>query len=286
MLIIRSYGITDVGVHRPHNEDCFEVDDENQVYVVADGMGGHNHGEVASRVAVDSVREFIAQPPHRDETLPIDYDANLLHHSNRLKRSIQVAHDQVLSAVQEDGALLGMGTTIVGAMLDGPTLAIAHVGDSRSYRLRAGKLELLTQDHTWVNEQVQAGLLTEKQALHHPLKNVVTRALGGDGEVLVDVLETGAQEGDLFLLCSDGLTTMLSDQQIHEHLAAGISSLEEICRNLVGHANACGGIDNVTVVLLEVLDVPEDEIETTELRPNSWQSEDAGPGSDEDTQVL
>lgn len=256
MFVIKSYGLTDVGLLRTHNEDCFEVDDENQVYIVADGMGGHNHGEVASRVAVDSMREFIAQSVDRDGTLPIGYDAKLKQHSNRLKRSIQVAHDQVLTAIREDGNLLGMGTTIVGAMLQDDVVAIAHVGDSRGYRLRQGHLELLTQDHTWVNEQVVAGYLTEEQAKSHPLKNVVTRALGGDSEVLVDVMETEAQVGDLFLLCSDGLTTMLSDQEIHERVSAGVS-IEKISHQLVHDANTRGGFDNITVVLLLVEEDPD-----------------------------
>ncbi len=270
MLVIRSYGITDVGLLRTHNEDCFETDDLNQVYIVADGMGGHNHGEVASRVAVDSIREFIAQSVDRDGTLPIGYDANLLQHSNRLKRSIQVAHDQVLTAIREDGTLLGMGTTIVGAMLHDRTLAIARGGDSRGYRLRNGHLELLTQDHTWVNEQVVAGYLSEEQAKSHPLKNVVTRALRGDSDIVVDVLETEVRKGDLFLLCSDGLTTMLSDEEIHERLVTD-GSLDDIGRRLIRDANARGGFDNITVVLFRVGDDPPDasdpalEIETQDM---------------------
>ena len=210
MLRIKSFGSTDVGLLRTHNEDCFDVNDRYQVYVVADGMGGHNHGEIASQIAVESIREFIVRSMDNDGTLPIGYDANLRQHSNHLKRSIHTAHDHVLEAIREDGALLGMGTTVVGAMHKESIVAIAHVGDSRGYRLRDGHLELLTQDHTWVNEQVVAGYLSEEQAKSHPLKNVVTRALGGDSDIVVDVIETEARSGDLYLLCSDGLTTMLS----------------------------------------------------------------------------
>jgi len=265
MLRIKSFGVTDVGLLRTHNEDCFDADDENQVYIVADGMGGHNHGEVASRVAVDSIREFITQSVDRDGTLPIGYDARLFQHSNRLKRSIQVAHDRVLTAIREDGKLVGMGTTIIGAMLDNGVLAIAHVGDSRGYRLRQGHLELLTQDHTWVNEQVVAGYLSEEQAKTHPLKNVVTRALGGENEIVVDVVETEAKLGDVFLLCSDGLTTMLSDQEILERMMAD-APLSEICHRMVHDANARGGFDNVTVVLLRVVE-DSDQDQTDELEP-------------------
>jgi protein phosphatase len=144
-----------------------------------------------------------------------------------------------------------MGTTVVGMLLNGQHAAIAHVGDSRAYRLRENKLELLTQDHTWVNEQVVAGFLSEEQARAHPLKNVVTRALGGETEVIVDVKQMDLKPGDVYLLCSDGLTTMLGDEEIEERLKAG-KSPEETCRRLVRDANSRGGLDNITVVMLRV----------------------------------
>lgn len=257
MLKVTSFGSTDVGLLRSHNEDCFAVDDGGQIYVLADGMGGHNHGEVASRIAVNTIREYLVKAlDNNDSTLPLGYDPSLHRHSHSLKRSIHSAHDKVLKAIREDGSLLGMGTTVVTAMHQDDVVTIAHVGDSRGYRLREGRLELLTQDHTWVNEQVVAGYLSEEQAKSHPLKNVVTRALGGDSEVVVDVLETEARAGDLFVLCSDGLTTMLSDEEIHERLVAD-ASLEEICRRLIHDANARGGFDNITVVLMQVEETSE-----------------------------
>lgn len=274
MLHIKSFGSTDVGLLRTHNEDCFDVNDKYQVYVVADGMGGHNHGEIASQIAVESIRDFIDESMDNDGTLPIGYDANLRQHSNHLKRSIHTAHDHVLKAIREDGSLLGMGTTVVGAMHKEQIVAIAHVGDSRGYRLRNGHLELLTQDHTWVNEQVVAGYLSEEQAKSHPLKNVVTRALGGDSDIVVDVIETETRDGDLYLLCSDGLTTMLSDEEIHERLVAD-STLDEIGRRLIHDANARGGFDNVTVVLFQVTDdegaggESPFEVETQDMAPIS-----------------
>ncbi|MEM9554776.1 MAG: Stp1/IreP family PP2C-type Ser/Thr phosphatase [Acidobacteriota bacterium] len=253
MIRIEAYGSTDVGLLRTVNEDYFDISDRHQVYVVADGMGGHNHGEVASQIAVETILDFIAESQETDGTLPIGYDASLRRHSNQLKHSIRLAHDEVLNAIRRDTSLVGMGTTVVGAIHNGDTLTIAHVGDSRGYRLRDGHLELLTQDHTWVNEQVVAGYLSEEQAKSHPLKNVITRALGGDTDVMVDVLETRTCADDLFLLCSDGLTAMLSDQEIHQRLVAS-DSLEAICKRLIADANARGGFDNVTVVLLRVLD--------------------------------
>ena len=265
MLRIKSFGSTDVGLLRTHNEDYFDINDQVQVYVVADGMGGHNHGEIASQIAVQSIRDFISESMGNDSTLPLGYDASLHHHSNYLKRSIHTAHDQVLKAIREDGTLLGMGTTVVGAMHKEQIVAIAHVGDSRGYRLRDGHLELLTQDHTWVNEQVVAGYLSEEQAKAHPLKNVVTRALGGDSDIIVDVIETETRAGDLFLLCSDGLTTMLSDEEIHERLVAE-ASIEQIGRRLIRDANARGGFDNVTVILFRMDDDGEDTRPSAEVQ--------------------
>jgi serine/threonine protein phosphatase PrpC len=180
-------------------------------------------------------------------------DERLARHSRLLKMAVRRAHDNVLTAISKDGSLHGMGTTVVGLLLAGPTAAVAHVGDSRAYRLRDGRLDQLTQDHTWVHEQVVAGLLSNEQARSHPLKNVVTRALGGESEVVVDVREVQVQPGDLYLLCSDGLTGMLSDADIRDRLGSG-RSLHEICRTLVNEANARGGLDNVTVVLLAVED--------------------------------
>jgi len=248
---IRASGLSDVGLTRTHNEDCFYIDPENQVYIVADGMGGHSHGEVASRIAVKAIRDFIQQTADNDTTWPFAYDSKLQRHSNRLKASVRIAHDKVLRAIRQDGSLVGMGTTVVGFLVDGETAAVAHVGDSRAYRLRGGQLDLLTQDHTWVNEQVVAGYLSEEQARAHPLKNVVTRALGGETEVLVDVREFDVAPGDVYLLCSDGLTTMLSDAEIEERLR-GTDAPEQACRDLVRDANNKGGLDNITVVLLTV----------------------------------
>jgi protein phosphatase len=248
-LRIKACGLSDVGLTRAHNEDYFEIDPMHRLYVVADGMGGHSHGEVASQIAVNTIRDFVAKTADKDTTWPFGMDVRLERHSNLLKMAVRAAHDQVLRAISKDGSLYGMGTTVVGLLIAGKTIAVAHVGDSRAYRLRGDKLEQLTQDHTWVNEQVVAGFLSKEQARSHPLKNVVTRALGGESDVLVDVRELEVETGDLFLLCSDGLTGMLSDSDIRDRLSSG-RSLHEICRTLINDANARGGIDNVTVVLL------------------------------------
>lgn len=251
MLCVKACGLSDVGRARSHNEDCFEIDSRRHLYVVADGMGGHSHGEIASRIAVETIRQFVERSSDTETTWPFSYDDHLKRHSNALKSAIRLAHDNVLRAIGRDAALHGMGTTVAGLLVHDSTAAVAHVGDSRVYRLRDGVMELLTEDHTWVNEQVVAGFLSEEQARFHPLKNVVTRALGGDTEVMVDLEEYEVNGGDLFLLCSDGLTTMLDDDEIRHHLEADLS-LDQTCRSLVDDANTRGGLDNITVVLIKV----------------------------------
>lgn len=251
MLRVKACGLSDVGLTRVHNEDYFEIDPEHRLYIVADGMGGHSHGEVAAQLAVNSIRDFIHKTADKDTTWPFGMDNRLERHTNLLKMAIRIAHDSVLRAISKDGSLYGMGTTVVGILLGGNVAAVAHVGDSRAYRLRNGRLDQLTQDHTWVNEQVVAGFLSREQARSHPLKNVVTRALGGESDVLVDVREIEVRAGDVYLLCSDGLTGMLSDADIRDRLSLN-GSLHEICRKLVNDSNARGGIDNVTVVVLAI----------------------------------
>lgn len=260
----RACGISDVGRVRSHNEDSFAIDPEHHLYVIADGMGGHSYGEVASRIAVAAIVEFVQKSADEDATLPFELDPGLSRHTNVLRAAIRLGHERVLRAIRQDSALHGMGTTVVGMLIEGGKAAICHVGDSRAYRFREGRLDLLTQDHTWVNEQVVAGLLSEQDARVHPLKNVVTRALGGDSELQVDVRELSVEPGDLYLLCSDGLTTMLSDEEILERLKQG-ASLDETCRRLIEDANARGGLDNVSVVLLEVEESTEDE--DTQIEP-------------------
>jgi protein phosphatase len=251
---LRVSGLTDVGRARKHNEDCYEIDRDRLLFVVADGMGGHSHGEVASRIAVDTIRDFI-QRDSKGELQPGQAGAvteeSWREHSRQLRRAVRQAHDQVLEAIHQDGSLQGMGTTVVGLLVRDRTAALAHVGDSRAYRIRGGELRQLTQDHTWVHEQVKAGYLSEEQARHHPLKNVVTRALGSDKEVLVDLQELEVDAGDLYLICSDGLTTMLDDTEILRIVQLG-GSLDETCRRLIAEANARGGLDNVTVILIAI----------------------------------
>ena len=243
---LRACGLSDVGRSRDHNEDHFEIVSDGRLCVVADGMGGHGHGDLASRIAVEAILEHLGSSVQANADDPAE-------RSRRLEGAINSAHRKLLERVAADEELLGMGTTTVVILVDDGGAVVAHVGDSRAYRLRQGVLEQLTEDHSWVNEQVRAGFLSVEQARSHPLKNVVTRALGGESGIQVDVGEIEVQPEDLYLLCSDGLTTMLRDEDIGERLRqVGEKSVEEVCSRLVGDANERGGLDNVTVVLLAV----------------------------------
>jgi len=227
------------------------IDIAHGLFLIADGMGGHGHGDVASRVAVDAIRDHMDGAFRRwDDGEGLD-ESGERQNGVELRYSIHAAHRSVVGAVAENQALAGMGTTVVGLIVGNDAVAVAHVGDSRAYRLRDGELELVTEDHTWVNEQVQAGYLSAEQARSHPLKSVVTRAVGGDHQVEVDLREIPAAEGDVFLLCSDGLTTMLTDEEIHG-LLIDEGSLDDRCQQLVDVANDKGGVDNITTILLEL----------------------------------
>jgi protein phosphatase len=237
---------------RSLNEDVFLVDEDLGVYLVADGMGGHAAGEVASRLAAEEIVRNLSEHATIDnETWPEHWNMARSATANLLVDAILAGHDRVTRAVRQDSDLRGMGTTVVVAMHppNSRTLIVCHVGDSRAYRLRRNQIELLTNDHSWVHEQVTAGFLSEEAARSHPLKNVVTQALGGNTDPRVDILETDLVEGDLYLLCSDGLNSMLTDDDIAEILQRG-DALEGTALELIAAANERGGHDNVSVVLL------------------------------------
>jgi protein phosphatase len=241
---------TDVGCKRSGNEDSYFVDAERRLFVVADGMGGHAAGEVASQVAVEAIGEFVALTSGDDEiTWPFGVDSSMSLNGNRLKTAVRYANDKVFQRMKESSEYEGMATTVVASLVDGSDATIAHVGDSRAYLYRGGQLSQLTNDHSWVNEQVQGGLISPDQARTHPLRNVVTRALGGRPDIDVDMLGHAAELGDALLLCSDGLTSMVPDDEIARVIAEG-ATVEETGRKLVEEAIARGGEDNITVVLI------------------------------------
>ena len=250
---IEAYGLTHVGRQRQHNEDALLVEKDARLFLVADGMGGHAAGEIASRIAVDSITEFILHTKEDDGTWPHAYDERYRRTTNRLMAALRMANTRVLEAMRKDARLRGMGTTVVACMADGETMSVSHVGDSRAYLVREGKLSRLTNDHSWVFEQVQAGMLTEAEAEKHPLRNVITRALGGALSVTPDAAEVESKVGDVYLLCSDGLTGMVPEEEILRLVSENAANLEVACQQLIDVANQRGGLDNITAVLVKAV---------------------------------
>lgn len=243
-----AFGLTDVGRCRKINQDELLVDPSRGLFAVADGMGGHAAGEVASQMAIEALADTMPDGDV-DETAEGDLDRL----AGYLERAFREGNRKIFESVESREDWRGMGTTIV-AMVARPNRAvIGYVGDSRAYRLRGDALERLTSDHSWVNEQVKLGLLSDDEAHRHPYRNIVTRALGNTAEVQVDVVEHDVRAGDLFLLCSDGLNTMLRDDEIRVTLSQHRDDPEAACQALVRQANDRGGEDNITVIVWKPL---------------------------------
>jgi PPM family protein phosphatase len=248
---ISYHAVSDVGRKRKGNEDSYSVNPEHNLFTVADGMGGHAAGEVASKVAVDAVNEFVCMTAGDDEiTWPFGLDDSMSYDGNRLKTAVRYANNKVLDATRESAEYEGMATTVVSVLVDGTNANLAHVGDSRIYLYRRGTLQQLTSDHSWVNEQIKSGILSADQARTHPLRNVVTRALGGRADLDVEMQVHETQDGDMLLLCSDGLTTMVPDAEIARVVSEHDPDVTAAAEALVREANARGGEDNITVLLL------------------------------------
>jgi serine/threonine protein phosphatase PrpC len=239
--MIEAFGRTDVGRRRKVNEDSFLVAPESHLYAVCDGMGGHNAGEVASRIAIETLGDFVERSGVEKEiTWPWGLDEGLSLEGNRLKTAVRLANSQVFQTADSREELAGMGTTVVAALVSGSVMTLCSAGDSRCYLVREGKMQQLTQDDSWVSAALG----------RHPLRNVITKAVGARDSIEVDVLDHSLQAGDLALLCSDGLHGMVGDEEISRLLLASSGSLEEVSQRLVDAANEAGGRDNVTVVLL------------------------------------
>ncbi len=232
-------GLTDAGRKRRRNEDSFVVDPP--FFVVADGMGGAQAGEVASRLAATAFKDF--------------READELEGEERVAATVREANRRIYERAREDADASGMGTTVTAALLGEDTIAIGHVGDSRAYRIRGGKLEQLTDDHSLVAELVRTGRLTPEEADIHPQRSVITRALGTDPDVDVDTFAVAPEPGDVYLLCSDGLTTMVPGPEILRIVGEN-SNLAKAGRALVKAANRSGGEDNITVVLFSIAGQP------------------------------
>jgi PPM family protein phosphatase len=239
-----SAGRTDAGRVRRRNEDAFVLDPP--LFAVADGMGGAQAGEVASRLAAATFREY--------------HDADRLEPPERVEAIVKEANRRIYERARTDSEASGMGTTVTAAILTNGRVSIGHVGDSRAYRVRNGELEQLTEDHSLVGDLMRSGRLTPEEADAHPQRSVITRALGTDSDVDVDMVSVDVEPGDLFLLCSDGLTTMVPEDDILR-IVQDAGSLDDVARTLVRAANSGGGEDNITVVLFQV--VGDEAVEET-----------------------
>ena len=242
--MLRSYATTDIGRKRQLNQDFIylsEVPVGNlpNVFIVADGMGGHNAGDYASRLAVETIVE---RSSGSLETNPLRV----------LDEAVQSANGLVRQRAQEAPELQGMGTTVVAAVIDGRELYVANVGDSRLYIVNSGEIRQITKDHSWVEEMVRRGGIGKAEARNHPDKNIITRAVGAEETVRIDFFQVLLQEGDVILMCTDGLTNMLEDEEIRMTLD-GARDIVEKAQGLVRAANERGGRDNISVVLIEFI---------------------------------
>lgn len=240
-------------MRREGNEDAYSVREDLGLYLVADGMGGHAAGEVASKLAAETIEGVIRDTRTADvnSTWPGPFDIALSINGNRLKTAFHMANRRLTAAMENDEQLRGMATTIAAVLVAGAKATVGHVGDSRVYRLRGGELTPLTEDHSWVNEQVRAGRLTDTDARRHPWRNVVTRAITGGDDPSPDIQEIELVAGDRILICSDGLSSVVPNDQIHSLIKPGASP-EAVSASLIDAANDAGGPDNITVVIIDI----------------------------------
>jgi serine/threonine protein phosphatase PrpC len=235
------YALSDVGRKRQHNEDSYLVAPQLSLFAVADGMGGHRAGEKASRMAVEKLRDSLV-PPRRmagkDEVL------------SHLQKAMFITGAAIFDAAQSDPDLAGMGTTLTSVLVHSQRAYVAHVGDSRCYLFRDGKISQITTDHSWVAEQVKAGLLTEQEARESRFRHIITRSVGFEREVQVDGTICPVQSGDCLILCSDGLSNYLEEDDFSEVMSRQLYS--DAPRILIDLANARGGDDNITVVIIHL----------------------------------
>jgi protein phosphatase len=250
--VLESFGLTDVGRRRKLNEDSFDVDDALGLYVVCDGMGGHNAGEVASRMAMETIKSFVEKSEKEKEiTWPYGLDVNLSFHGNRLSTAIKLANRRVFKAADSQEEYTGMGTTVVCALVAGNTLTAGWAGDSRCYLFRGNALSQVSRDDSWVTAAWSEGILTKEEIERHPLKNVITKAVGAKETIDPQAVEQALEDGDHVLVCSDGLHSMITDEKIEAILRDTASlTLEAIAKALVDGALEAGGKDNVSVIVL------------------------------------
>jgi len=248
---IRYAAKTDVGMKRTHNEDYFSLLEDEQLFIVADGMGGHAMGEVASKMAADTLGEFYLRTKDEDATWPYKMDRQLSYVENRLVCGIKLANWRIYEAATKDPRCKGMGTTLVSCLVSGEKVYFAHVGDSRGYRIRGENIKQMTRDHSLLEDYKEAKPdMSEDEQRNFPHKNVITRALGMRDTVQVDIKHDSIEDGDTFLLCCDGLSGMIEDKKMAEIVKSAGGELDKAVAALVDQANRNGGVDNITVIVL------------------------------------
>ena len=251
---LRFGAATDTGRVRHRNEDRFVADGDLGFFAVVDGMGGHAGGELASETIAEAVTSFIRDTAGDSEkTWPAGMDARLSVLANRLQVAIRAANRTLATRAQADIALEGSGATLAAALYGDSRMAVSNVGDCRVYLLRGGRLQQITKDHSVVAEQVAQGLIDSEAARTHPLRHVVTRAVSGQAGMAVDVLELDIKSGDRLVICSDGIHGVLTDNEITSLVTPNGRSLDEVCKAVIDEANARGGPDNATTVLVEAI---------------------------------
>jgi serine/threonine protein phosphatase PrpC len=249
---VRFAGDSNVGMKRAHNEDSFYLPESERLAIVADGMGGHASGEVASRLAVDTISGFFkATQEEQQLTWPFKMDKGHRYDVNRMITAIKLANLKIHEQAQKDPRCHGMGTTVVSALFLDDALVIGHVGDSRLYRRRDNTFEQITEDHSLLNDYIKMKHLSPEEIAAFPHKNVIVRALGMKDTVQVDVHVDAPRLGDVYIICSDGLSGMLKDEEISE-IAMSERDLDVVCERLISTANKNGGLDNITVVAVRL----------------------------------
>ena len=243
-------GRTHVGMKRAHNEDSLRLCREENLFIVADGMGGHASGEVASQMSVETLAEFFRATSEDDEiTWPYKMDKDRRYDESRVITGIKLSNRRIFESASRDARLKGMGTTIVVTFFAKENCYIGHVGDSRVYRYRNGGLKQLTEDHSLLNDYIKMRQLTPEEIEAFPHKNVIVRALGMKETVQVDVVQEAPEHGDVYLLCSDGLSGMVTDDGLSDILGQ-TEDLDSACEQMINAANDNGGTDNITVILI------------------------------------
>ena len=246
---VEAFAQTDVGLKRPHNEDSYSMLNEQGLFLVADGMGGHASGEVASKLAAETIAAFFRATGEDEElTWPFKMEKGRRYEENRLLTGIKLANLRIFEAQQREPSYRNMGTTVVTTFFANGGVYLGHVGDSRIYRIRDGEIRQLTEDHSLLNDYIKMKKLTPAEIENFAYKNVIVRALGMRDTVQVDVAYEPTRAGDIFLLCSDGLSGMVTDPQLLE-IVATTPDLEQAAKRLIDQANKQGGVDNITVVL-------------------------------------